>query len=129
MDDSGDIKKEWFGRTIIYSDKRFSYEDAQERLESGEGDFHKEIKELDVLAKKLRKKRFNNGAVNFESVEVKFLLDEKGKPLGVIPKERKDAHMLIEEFMLMANKRVAEFVFNKVKANPLTFVYRSHDNP
>ena len=129
LDDSGDIKKEWFGRTIIYSDKRFSYEDAQERLESGEGDFHKEIKELDVLAKKLRKKRFNNGAVNFESVEVKFLLDEKGKPLGVIPKERKDAHMLIEEFMLMANKRVAEFVFNKVKANPLTFVYRSHDNP
>ncbi len=129
LDDNGDIKKEWFGRTIIYSDKRFSYEDAQERLESGEGDFQKEIKELDVLAKKLRKKRFNNGAVNFESVEVKFLLDEKGKPLGVIPKERKDAHMLIEEFMLMANKRVAEFVFNKQKANPLTFVYRSHDNP
>jgi len=130
LDDNGDIIKEWFGRTIIYSDRRFSYEDAQERLESGEGDFHKEIKEMDVLAKKLRQKRFDNGAVNFESVEVKFQLDEKGKPLGVIPKERKDAHMLIEEFMLMANKRVAEFIYHKAKqANPLTFVYRSHDNP
>lgn len=129
LDENGVIIKEWFGRTIIYSDRRFTYEDAQERLESGEGDFHKEIKDLDVLAKKLRKKRFDNGAVNFETVEVKFKLDEKGKPLGVIPKERKDAHMLIEEFMLLANKRVAEFIFNKVKPNPLTFVYRSHDNP
>lgn len=130
LDENGDIIKEWFGRTIIYSDRRFTYEEAQERLESGEGDFHKEVKDLDVLAKKLRQKRFNNGAVNFETVEVKFKLDEKGKPLGVIPKERKDAHMLIEEFMLLANKRVAEFIYNKVKKpNPLTFVYRSHDNP
>lgn len=130
LDENGDIIKEWFGRTIIYSDRRFTYEEAQERLESGEGDFHKEVKDLDVLAKKLRQKRFDNGAVNFETVEVKFNLDEKGKPLGVIPKERKDAHMLIEEFMLLANKRVAEFIYNKVKKpNPLTFVYRSHDNP
>lgn len=130
LDENADIIKEWFGRTIIYSDRRFTYEEAQERLESGEGDFHKEVKDLDVLAKKLRQKRFDNGAVNFETVEVKFNLDEKGKPLGVIPKERKDAHMLIEEFMLLANKRVAEFIYNKVKRpNPLTFVYRSHDNP
>ncbi len=130
LDEEGDIKKEWFGRTIIYSDRRFTYEEAQERLESGEGDFHEEVKALDVLAKKLRKQRFNNGAVNFETVEVKFQLDEKGIPLGVVPKERKDAHMLIEEFMLMANKRVAEFIYNKgKKGNPPTFVYRSHDNP
>ncbi|MFY0594033.1 ribonuclease R [Roseivirga sp.] len=130
LDDEGEIKKEWFGRTIIYSDRRFAYEDAQERLENQEGDYFEEITALDVLAKKLRGKRFNNGAVNFETVEVKFKLDEKGIPLGVIPKERKDAHMLIEEFMLLANKRVAEFIYNKYKqANPLTFVYRSHDNP
>jgi len=130
LDENGDIKKEWFGRTVIYSDRRFTYEEAQERLESGAGDFHEEVKALDILAKQLRQKRFNNGAVNFETVEVKFKLDEKGTPLGVIPKERKDAHMLIEEFMLLANKRVAEFIYNKVKqANPLTFVYRSHDNP
>ncbi|OEK05812.1 ribonuclease R [Roseivirga misakiensis] len=130
LDDAGEIQKEWFGRTIIYSDRRFAYEDAQERLENQEGDYFEEITALDVLAKKLRKKRFSNGAVNFETVEVKFKLDEKGTPLGVIPKERKDAHMLIEEFMLLANKRVAEFIYNKFKqANPLTFVYRSHDNP
>lgn len=130
LDKEGNIKKEWFGRTVIYSDRRFTYEEAQERLEQKSGDFHEEINALNVLAKKLRKKRFNNGAVNFETVEVKFKLDEQGTPLGVIPKERKDAHMLIEEFMLLANKRVAEFIFNKVKqANPLTFVYRTHDNP
>lgn len=130
LDEDGEIQKEWFGKTIIYSDRRFSYEDAQERLENQSGDYFEEITALDVLAKKIRKQRFKNGAVNFESVEVKFKLDEKGIPLGVVPKERKDAHMLIEEFMLMANKRVAEFIYNKYKqANPLTFVYRSHDNP
>ena len=130
LDDNATIKKEWFGRTIIYSDRRFTYEEAQERLESAEGDFAQEILDLNVLAHKLRKNRFKQGAVNFETVEVKFKLAEDGKPLGVIPKERKDAHMLIEDFMLLANKRVAEFIFNKIKgAHPLTFVYRSHDNP
>lgn len=126
----GEIKKEWFGRTIIYSDRRFTYEEAQERLETGAGDFHEEIKQLDDLAKILRAKRFKSGAVNFETVEVKFKLDEDGKPLGVVPKERKDAHMLIEEFMLLANKKVAEFIFKKgTEAHPMTFVYRTHDNP
>lgn len=130
LDVEGEIKKEWFGKTIIYSDRRFTYEEAQERLESGEGDFHEEIKQLDVLAKKLKAKRFKAGAVNFETVEVKFKLDENGKPLGVIPKERKDAHMLIEEFMLLANKKVAEFVYKKgTETHPMTFVYRTHDNP
>lgn len=130
LDEEGEIKNEWFGRTIIFSDRRFTYEEAQERLESGEGDFHEEIKQLDDLAKQLRAKRFKSGAVNFETVEVKFKLDENGKPLGVIPKERKDAHMLIEEFMLLANKKVAEFIFKKgTEAHPMTFVYRTHDNP
>ena len=130
LDAEGEIQKEWFGRTVIYSDRRFTYEEAQERLETGEGDFFEEITALDQLAKKLRAKRFKSGAVNFETVEVKFKLAEDGKPLGVIPKERKDAHMLIEEFMLLANKKVAEFIFKKgTEAHPMTFVYRTHDNP
>jgi ribonuclease R len=130
LDEAGEIQKEWFGRTIIYSDRRFTYEEAQERLETGVGDFHEEIKQLDDLAKQLRAKRFKAGAVNFETVEVKFKLADDGTPLGVIPKERKDAHMLIEEFMLMANKKVAEFIFKKgTEAHPMTFVYRTHDNP
>lgn len=130
LDENAQIKNEWFGRTIIHSDRRFTYEEAQERLESQEGDFYEEITQLDKLAKKLKKQRFQRGAVNFESVEVKFKLDDDGKPLGIIPKERKDAHKLIEEFMLLANKRVAEFVCNKgTKGNPVTFVYRTHDDP
>lgn len=130
LDAEANVKKEWFGRTIIYSDRRFTYEEAQERIENGAGDFHEEINQLNGLARLLRKKRFQNGAVNFETVEVKFKLDEKGTPLGIVPKHRKEAHMLIEEFMLLANKKVAEFVYNKHKgANPLTFVYRTHDTP
>jgi len=130
LDAEANLKSEWFGRTIIYSDRRFTYEEAQERIESGEGDFHEEINQLNALARILRQKRFQHGAVNFETVEVKFKLDEKGTPLGIIPKERKEAHMLIEEFMLLANKKVAEYVYNKHKAaNPLTFVYRTHDSP
>ncbi|GAB5522763.1 MAG: ribonuclease R [Roseivirga sp.] len=130
LDAEANIKSEWFGRTIIYSDRRFAYEEAQERLDTQEGDFHEEINQLNQLAYKLKDKRFKSGAVNFETVEVKFKLAEDGKPLGIIPKERKDAHKLIEEFMLLANKRVATFIFEKgTKANPVTFVYRTHDDP
>ena len=130
LDAEAKIKNEWFGRTIIYSDRRFTYEEAQERIDSGEGDFSEEINQLNGLARLLRKKRFQQGAVNFETVEVKFKLDENGTPLGVVPKVRKEAHMLIEEFMLLANKKVAEFIYSKHKgANPLTFVYRTHDSP
>lgn len=131
INDQAQIKKQWFGRTIIHSDKRFTYEQAQELLEGKEGEFGEELIVLNDIAKVLRKQRFRNGAINFETVEVKFKLDENGKPLGVIPKERKDAHKLIEEFMLLANKKVAEFIFNlspKAK-NPATFVYRTHDSP
>lgn len=130
MDDKGKIKKEWFGRTIIHSDRRFSYEEAQTVLEEGKGDYAEELKILNSLAKKLRKERFNKGAVNFETTEVKFKLDEKGRPLAVIPKIRKDAHKLIEEFMLLANKQVATYVYNyKKQKEKNTFVYRIHDFP
>jgi ribonuclease R len=130
MDDKGKIKKEWFGRTIIHSNVRFSYEEAQLILEKGQGPLAEELRILNDIAKKLRKERFSKGAVNFETTEVKFKLDEKGKPLAVIPKIRKDAHKLIEEFMLLANKQVATFVYNYKKAKEKnTFVYRIHDFP
>lgn len=130
MDQDAQIKKEWFGRTIIHSAHRFTYEGAQEVLETKQGVFVKELNLLNELAHKLRKDRFKNGAVNFEGTEVKFKLDEKGKPLAVIPKVRKDAHKLIEEFMLLANKQVARFIYNMKKGEERnTFVYRTHDNP
>lgn len=130
MDGKGKIYGEWFGRTIIHSDKRFSYEDAQEVLEAGKGEFAEELLVLNDLAKKLRKQRFAKGAVNFETTEVKFKLDAQGKPLAVIPKIRKDAHKLIEEFMLLANKHVATFVYEYKKGKDKnTFVYRIHDFP
>jgi ribonuclease R len=122
------IKKSWFGRTVIHSDRRFTYEEAQERIETKSGDFENEINTLNELAKLFKKERFIKGAINFESVEVRFRLDEDGKPIEVVPKERKDAHKLVEEFMLLANKHVAEFVFGKNKGKD-TFVYRTHDDP
>lgn len=130
MDASGKVYKEWFGRTVIHSDHRFTYEGAQEVIESGKGKFAEELKLLNDLAITLRKERFGKGAVNFETSEVKFKLDEKGKPLAVIPKIRKDAHKLIEEFMLLANKAVATYVV-KMKKGPdkNTFIFRAHDFP
>ncbi len=130
MDEKGKVLKEWFGRTIIHSDNRFSYEQAQEVIESGVGKFAEELKILNTLHHILRKDRFKKGAVNFETAEVKFKLDEKGKPLAVVPKIRKDAHKLIEEFMLLANRSVATFVFKMKKGEEKnTFVYRTHDLP
>ncbi|GAA0891863.1 ribonuclease R [Fulvivirga kasyanovii] len=130
MDDKGNVLKEWFGRTVIHSDRRFSYEEAQACIETGMGDLVQELQKLNDLAKKLRRERFNKGAVNFETTEVKFKLDEKGKPLGIIPKVRKDAHKLIEEFMLLANKKVAVYVYEMKKGEDKnTFVYRTHDYP
>ncbi|MFC5270932.1 ribonuclease R [Adhaeribacter terreus] len=130
MDDNGGIHQQWFGKTIIHSDRRFAYEEAQERIETGEGDFVEEILTLNRLAKILKERRFKNGAISFETVEVKFKLDENNKPTQVFVKERKDAHKLIEEFMLLANRKVAEFVFNmKKKGERLTMVYRTHAEP
>jgi ribonuclease R len=130
LDHEANVIELWFGRTIIHSDTRFSYEDAQEILESKSGKHSKELLKLNELAYKLRERKFKHGAISFESVEIKFRLDDQGKPLGVYVKERKDAHKLIEDFMLLANKKVAEFVAKKGKGKQkYTFVYRSHDSP
>lgn len=126
----GKILKEWFGRTVIHSERRYSYEEAQQVLDTKEGDFPKELLLLNNIAKTLRKERFKNGAINFETAEVRFRLDENGKPLGVYQKERHDSHKLIEEFMLLANKRVAEFVYALSKGpEKNTMVYRIHEAP
>ncbi|KXK24946.1 MAG: ribonuclease R, partial [Bacteroidetes bacterium OLB12] len=130
MDNKGKIHKEWFGRTVIHSNHRFTYEQAQEVIETGTGTFAEELKILNQLHHILRKERFKKGAVNFETTEVKFKLDERGKPLAVVPKIRKDAHKLIEEFMLLANRAVATYVFKMKKGEEKnTFVYRTHDLP
>ncbi len=130
LDQSANIKKQWFGRTIIHSDRRFTYEEAQERLDTYKGDFSKELNILNDLARKLRTDRYNHGSINFETTEVKFELSEDGKPLAIVPKVRKDAHKLIEEFMLLANKKVAEFICNPAGSKgDRTFVYRIHDEP
>lgn len=130
LDDKANIHSEWFGRTVIHSNRRFSYEEAQEIIENKEGDHAAEILKLNELAYILRDRKFKAGAISFESTEVKFKLDEAGKPVGVYVKERKDAHKLIEDFMLLANKKVAEFVAKKGKGKQkYTFVYRSHDSP
>jgi ribonuclease R len=130
LDEHANIITEWFGRTVIHSNRRFSYEEAQEVIENKAGDHAEEILKLNELAYILRDKKFKNGAISFESTEVKFKLDETGKPVGVYVKERKDAHKLIEDFMLLANKKVAEFVSKKGSGKKkYTFVYRSHDSP
>ncbi|MBY0425195.1 MAG: ribonuclease R, partial [Cytophagales bacterium] len=134
IDEDAKIHKEWFGRTIIHSQRRFSYEQVQEILESGKGDHADELILMNEMAKKLRMQRLKHGAIGFETVEVKFKLDEAGKPLGVFPKIRKDAHKLIEEFMLLANKQVATFVYNQKdrkleEGQHKTMVYRIHDDP
>jgi ribonuclease R len=130
LDNDANVIEQWFGRTIIHSDTRFSYEDAQEILENKSGTHSEELLKLNELAYILRERKFKHGAISFESVEIKFRLDDQGKPLGVYVKERKDAHKLIEDFMLLANKKVAEFVAKKGKGKQkLTFVYRSHDSP
>ena len=133
MDKEGNVHHKWFGRTIIKSMRRFTYEEAQERIEGPEADFSDEIRTLNHLAKQLRERRIQQGAVNFETVEVTFRLDERGNPLEVVPKIRQDAHKMIEEFMLLANKEVATHIFKwreRGKSDgSKTFVYRVHDNP
>ena len=154
MDEKAHIINQWFGRTVTYSDQRFAYEEAQEIIESSskiiegkEFTMPKDISitdtayqvapeivtatlKLDELAKILRKKRMQQGAITFDRVEVKFNLDEKSNPTGVFFKESKDANKLIEEFMLLANRKVAEFIgFQKGKISNNTFIYRVHDEP
>lgn len=130
LDEHANIINHRICRTVIKSDRRFTYEEAQEVIETGKGDFAEEILELDKLAKILRKRRFDNGAVNFDRFEVRFEIDETGHPVSVYFKVSKDANKLIEEFMLLANKQVAtEIGKPKGKKKPKPFVYRIHDNP
>jgi ribonuclease R len=137
MTPKGEIKKSWLGKTIIHSDHRFNYEEVQEIIESGTGTYIEEITFLNSIAQKMRKERIRNGAINFSSQEVRFQLDDKGKPIGVIIKESKEAHQLIEEFMLLANRTVAEYV-GTVRVNKknlpagktgIPFPYRIHNEP
>ena len=130
LDSQGQVHKEWFGETVIHSDKRFTYEEAQQVITQQAGPFCQALTVLNQLAKQLRTQRFQQGAINFETTEVKFQLDAQGKPLRIVPQVRQDTHKLVEEFMLLANARVATRVFHMQKGKDLpTFVYRTHDNP
>jgi ribonuclease R len=140
INNEAEVLEQWFGRTVIHSDKRFTYEEAQSVIEEGKGTLSGEILLLDKLAKKLRQQRFKQGAISFEKVEIKFHLDDRGNPTGVYTKENKDSNKLIEEFMLLANRKVAEFIGKhggvypnqqqeKAAIRPPIFVYRIHDSP
>ena len=130
MDETGKIYKQWIGKSIINSDHRFNYEEVQEIIETKQGLYCEEVLTLDKVAKALRTERFSKGSINFASEEVKFILDENAKPIGVYIKENKDSNQLVEDFMLLANRKVAELI-GKVpqgkEAN--SFVYRIHDRP
>jgi ribonuclease R len=127
--DATEVKERWFGETVIHSDKRFSYEEAQEVLEGlKDGPYKNELTTLNEIGKKLKATRFRNGALYMETEEVKFRLDEKGVPVEVIKKVRKDAHKLVEEFMLLANQEVATFI-NSLGPKNHVGIYRVHDKP
>lgn len=128
FDGEYNIVQEWFGKTIIHSDRRFSYEEAQACLDTKSGDYADELSVLNQIATHLRTQRFEQGSINFESEEVQFELAADGTPVGLFLKERKQAHMLIEDFMLLANRRVATYIATKEKPE-IPFVYRIHDLP
>lgn len=130
MDRKGKVYKEWFGKTVINSDRRFAYEEVQKIIETGTGEFSHEIAVLNEIATRLREDRFRKGSFNFETQEVRFRLDERGKPLEIYLREMKDANKLIEDFMLLANRKVAGFIGKKRDQQTVkTFVYRVHDTP
>lgn len=131
LDANAQIVNEWFGETVIHSDKRFTYENAQEVLDKNEGEFLEELSTLKTLADKIRARRVQSGAIAFDTPEIKVLLDDTGKPTQVILKERKATNLLIEDFMLLANEHVSEFLSKKAEAAGLTgsVVYRVHDVP
>jgi ribonuclease R len=129
MDMEGRVLKDWFGRTIINSDKRFSYEEAQGVLDAGKGLYYDELNTLNQIAKKLTKGRIKEGAIMMETDEVKFKLDEHGKPISVFIKQRGDTNKLIEEFMLLANKHVAKYGSKGKDGLDRVFLYRIHGEP
>ena len=128
IDKNAKVKGEWYGRTVIHSKKRFTYEEAERNIKHTGSPLHKELSVLNTLAKKLTKERFSLGAISLDQEEVKFILDNKGVPIKVIKKERGDSNKLIEEFMLLANRKVAETISKYVKKEGV-FVYRVHDLP
>lgn len=130
INSKGKVKEYWLGKTFIHSDHRFNYDEVQQIIEDRQGEYSEEILLLNSLARIFRKERFKNGAINFSSTEVKFKLDENGKPIGIVVKESKESHQLIEEFMLLANRTVAGHVAKiKVNKKPVPFPYRVHDTP
>ena len=130
VDKNARVKERWFGRTLIESDKRFTYEEAQEILDKKLGTFYQELQTLNDLAYKLREEKFKKGAIEFETEEVKFELDDKGKPIKVFKKVRTDTHKLVEDFMLLANREVATHMHTANAENSrAAFVYRIHDAP
>lgn len=130
INSKAEIKDVWIGRTLIHSNHRFTYEEVQIIIEKEEGQYSDEVLLLNRIAQKLRKERFKKGAINFSSQEVRFILDENKKPIGITVKESKEAHQLIEELMLLANKYVAEYIGTiQVKEKPVPFPYRVHDSP
>lgn len=129
LNEEAEILDEWIGKTLINSDRRYAYEDVQAVIEGGASEFKEEILVLHRLSEKLRKKRMDNGSINFYSEEVKFILDENAKPIDTYVKVQQESHKLIEDFMLLANKRVAEKIGKTKGKKPKTFVYRIHDEP
>jgi ribonuclease R len=133
LDDEGGVHNEWYGRSLINSHRRYTYEDAQVTLDTGKGDFYEELTILNTIAKKLNKARFENGSLSLETEEVKFKLDENGVPVDVYVKSRGDTHKLVEEYMLLANKYVSQFITKKQEAvngeGNAICVYRIHDKP
>jgi ribonuclease R len=130
INNRAEIKHTWIGRTLIHSNHRFTYEDVQEIIETGEGPHNRAVLLLNNLARQFRKERFEAGAINFSSQEVRFTLDEHGHPTGIVVKESKESHQLVEEFMLLANRAVAEYVSRiSINGAPIPFPYRIHDTP
>ncbi|MDO8510184.1 MAG: ribonuclease R, partial [bacterium] len=129
MNEDGKILERWFGKTVINSDKRFSYEEAHESL-AGKGEYAEELRVLNRLAEKLRQEKFQKGAIDFEQDEIRFELDHDGRPIRILKKQRLDTHKLVEDFMLLANKEVAEFMYTKNRSKNINpFIYRIHDLP
>jgi ribonuclease R len=132
INDKAEILERWFGRTVMNSDHRFTYESAQESLDTKTGQYFKELDKLNTIAKILQREKFNAGAIEFEQEEIKFKLDQDGKPVGVYKKARLDTHKLVEEYMLLANREVAKFIFDNIKKKgkkDTGAIYRIHDLP
>ncbi len=130
MDQQANVLDEWFGKTVINSNRRYNYEEVQQMIEGHDGDYPEQIRTLHDLAQKLRSKRMDTGSINFQSEEVKFILDENGKPIDTYVKVQNESHQLVEDFMLLANRKVAERIGKPGgRKKPKTFVYRIHDEP